>query len=234
MIELNQVTKKFRQKKVLEQISLQLENGVYGLLGPNGAGKTTLLRCLLGLYPLNGGEIKMDIPYHKVGYLPQTFGLFRELTVYDMLYYFCGLKKIPKNKRQESIEEALEYVNLLESKKTQISKLSGGMQRRVGIAQAVLGNPPLIIFDEPTVGLDPEERKRFKDMLFQIKENKTILFSTHIVGDIEDVCDQIIIMKNGKVLKAETLHEMCESDGISTDLEKVYLTIMAESRGQSR
>lgn len=230
MVELEGLTKKFRRKKVLDHVSLKLENGVYGMLGPNGAGKTTLIRCLLGLYPINGGNIKMDILCHQIGYLPQNFGLFRELTVYDMLYYFCGLKKISGNKREEMIDQALEYVNLRECKKNKISKLSGGMQRRVGIAQAILGEPPLIIFDEPTAGLDPEERKRFKDMLFELGKNSTILFSSHIVGDLEDVCEKIIIMNKGQIVRTGSLKEICKMDDTMESLEKAYLNIMSESK----
>ena len=230
MIELNALTKKIRKKVVLDQVSLRLESGVYGMLGPNGAGKTTLIRCLLELYTINGGKIRMDIPHHRIGYLPQNFGLFRELTVYDMLYYFCGLKKISKEKREEVIEKSLAFVNLSEHKKSKISKLSGGMQRRVGIAQAIIGDPPLIIFDEPTVGLDPEERRRFKDMLFELKKDRVILFSTHIVGDLEDVCDKVIIMNNGRVVKTGTLQEICEMGENPQPLETVYLNVMSESR----
>jgi ABC-2 type transport system ATP-binding protein len=231
VIEIKELTKKFRKKTVLDKVSLRLESGVYGMLGPNGAGKTTLIRCLLALYPINGGEIQMGIPPYRIGYLPQNFELFRELTVYDMLSYFCGLKKISKGQREEVIEKSLKFVNLLEYKKSKISKLSGGMQRRVGIAQAIMGEPPIIIFDEPTVGLDPEERRRFKDMLFELKKDRTILFSTHIVSDLEEVCDKVIIMNHGKVVQTGTLHDLCEKDEVSRSLEEIYLTVISESRG---
>lgn len=226
MVEITNLSKKFRRKEVLSQVYLSLESGAYGMLGPNGAGKTTLLRCMLGLYPVRQGEIRIDIPNWQIGYLPQNFGLFRELSVYDMLYYFCELKKIPKAVREESILQALDSVNLVENKKTRISKLSGGMQRRVGIAQAILGEPPLIVFDEPTVGLDPEERKRFKDMVLKRKENSIILFSTHIVEDIEDVCDKIIIMNKGKIIREGTLNEICQNQESAGGLEDAYLNII--------
>lgn len=128
--------------------------------------------------------------------------------------------------REESILQALDSVNLVENKKTRISKLSGGMQRRVGIAQAILGEPPLIVFDEPTVGLDPEERKRFKDMVLKRKENSIILFSTHIVEDIEDVCDKIIIMNKGKIIREGTLNEICQNQESAGGLEDAYLNII--------
>ena len=230
MIEIKGLTKKFKHKKVLDQVSFKLENGVYGMLGPNGAGKTTLIRCMLGLYPIQEGEINMDIFPYQIGYLPQNFSLLRELTVYDMLYYFAGLKKIQKERYEEAIDKALNFVNLAEYKKSRIAKLSGGMQRRVGIAQAILGEPPLMIFDEPTVGLDPEERKRFKDMLFELKQDRVILFSTHIVGDLEEVCDRVIMMNEGKVIKTGMLQELCETDKESKSLEEAYFKIMSESR----
>lgn len=231
MVEITNLSKKFRRKEVLSRVSLSLESGAYGMLGPNGAGKTTLLRCMLGLYPVRQGNIQINIPNWQIGYLPQNFGLFRELSVYDMLYYFCELKKIPKTDREESIFQALDSVNLAENKKTRISKMSGGMQRRVGIAQAILGAPPLIVFDEPTVGLDPEERKRFKDMVLKRKEKSIILFSTHIVGDIEDVCDKIIIMNKGKIIREGKLHEICQNQGAAGGLEEAYLDIINENKG---
>lgn len=226
MIEILKITKKFRGKTVLKEVSLNFEKGIYGMLGPNGSGKTTLIRCILGLYPVSLGEIRMNVPYHNIGYLPQNFGLFFELTVYDMLCYFCSLKKIEKNKQNEAIDLALNYVNLYEYKKTKIAKLSGGMQRRVGIAQAILGTPPFIIFDEPTVGLDPEERRRFKDVLYELGKLSTILLSSHIVEDLEDVCGEIIIMNKGEVLKMGNLQEICEVGNLKVDLEKAYLNII--------
>ncbi|MCM1245273.1 MAG: ATP-binding cassette domain-containing protein [Roseburia sp.] len=229
MVEITNLSKKFRRKEVLNQVCLSLESGAYGMLGPNGAGKTTLLRCMLGLYPVRQGEIQLDVPNWQIGYLPQNFGLFRELSVYDMLYYFCELKKIPKTDREEAIVQALDSVNLTENRKTKISKLSGGMQRRAGIAQAILGSPPLIVFDEPTVGLDPEERKRFKDMILKRKKNSIILFSTHIVGDIEDVCDRIIIMNKGRIIKEGNLHEICQDQDSMGGLEEAYLNIINEN-----
>lgn len=233
MVELMGVSKKFRRKEVLRDVSLHLDSGAYGILGPNGAGKTTMIRCMMGLYPVSGGSIKLGVPNWQIGYLPQNFGLFRELSVYDMMYYFCEIKKIPKKNREAAIDEALASVNLTEQRKTKISKLSGGMQRRVGIAQAILGSPPLIVFDEPTVGLDPEERKRFKSMILRQKENSIILFSTHIVADIEDVCDRIIIMDKGEIIKEGTLNEICrqgQEDG--GGLEDAYLNIVNRGGGE--
>ena len=228
LIETEGVTKKFRKKQVLNGVSMKLETGVYGMLGPNGAGKTTLIRCMLGLYPISGGEIRRSAPLHRIGYLPQQFGMFRELSVYDMLSYFAGLKKVAD--REKEIDEALAYVNLSDSKKTRISKLSGGMRRRAGVAQAILGKPALVIFDEPTAGLDPEERRRFKDMLSELKKHSTILFSTHIVEDVEDVCDRIIIMNQGEIIRTGTLDEICGGPEKGRPLERAYLDIIERKR----
>lgn len=208
MVTLTNVTKKFGKRVALQNISLQLDKGCYGLLGPNGAGKTTLLRCLLDLYSPNSGNISIHTG-GDIGYLPQKFGIFRELSVYDMLYYFAALKKIPKSCRKSEIEKVLSLVNLEERSRERISRLSGGMQRRVGIAQAVLGEPEILFFDEPTAGLDPEERVRFKSMITDIMKDRLILISTHIVEDVESVCDRVLIMDKGKLLANATVEETC-------------------------
>lgn len=209
MLTLANVSKKFRRKEVLKHLSLQLDEGCYGLLGPNGAGKTTLLRCILGLYNVNSGEISFHGEKQSIGYLPQKFGMFREMTVYDMLYYFAAVKKIPKNLRGDEIERVLSLVNLEDRCRERVSRLSGGMQRRVGIAQAVLGDPDIIFFDEPTAGLDPEERTRFRTVIANIKEDKTILISTHIVEDVESICDRVIMMDQGNILENVTVEDAC-------------------------
>ncbi len=214
MITIEHVTKKFGKKVVLNDISCQLESGVYGLLGPNGAGKTTLMRCMTNLYNVSNGKITFDGVSHKrkafrkVGYLPQSFGLFKELTVQDSMRYFCNMKEIPKAKIEEEIDTCLKAVYLQDKKKVASGKLSGGMMRRVGVAQALLGNPDLIIFDEPTAGLDPEERMHFKDILSGMGKDCTIVISTHIVEDIEACCDYVIVMNHGKICCLETCDEI--------------------------
>lgn len=209
MLVLENVTKKFRKREALKGISVRIEEGCYGLLGPNGAGKTTLLRCVLGLYPVSSGSISLDGKPADIGYLPQKFGMFQELTAYDMLYYFAAVKKIPKDRRKSEIENVLALVNLNDRIREKVGKLSGGMQRRLGIAQALLGDPGLIFLDEPTAGLDPEERVRFRDIIGEIRENRTILISTHIVEDVESTCDRVIIMNEGQVLENVTIEEAC-------------------------
>lgn len=208
MINVKNHVKKFGRKVANDHISFYFDKGVYGLLGPNGSGKTTLMRSILGIYKPNGGEITCggknvlkDRNYIKeVGYLPQAFNMFKELKLYEMMSYFACLKEIdPKNTKAE-IEKCLGYVGLNDSANSKIKSLSGGMIRRAGIAQALLGDPKLIIVDEPTAGLDPEERTRFKNVLVKLRAHKTIIISTHIVEDVEMVCDNIIMMKDGKII----------------------------------
>lgn len=208
MIEVIDVTKKFKKKTALDHVSIIFENGMYGLLGSNGAGKTTLMRSMLGLYPIKSGDIlynkvsiKKENSYMKnIGYLPQKFGLFKELTVYEMMQYLATLKEIKKENQKQQIETCVEQVNLSEQMKNKVGSLSGGMIRRLGIAQALLGESQIIIVDEPTAGLDPEERVRFKNLLSMIKENRTIIISTHIVEDVEALCDHIVIINDGKIV----------------------------------
>ena len=208
MIEVKNLTKKFRKKVALNDVSLNFENGMYGLLGPNGAGKTTLMRTMLGLYKIQQGDIlfdeksiKNDDSFMKhIGYLPQKFGLFKELTVYEMMEYIATLKKIDKSAQKEQIETCVEMVNLSEQINDSIESLSGGMLRRLGIAQAMLGDAKVLIVDEPTAGLDPEERVRFKNLLATIKKDRIIIISTHIVEDVEALCDHIIIINQGNLV----------------------------------
>lgn len=212
MLEMKAVQKSFKKKMALKGIDCEIGEGVYGLLGPNGAGKTTLMRCIVGLYSLQGGQILFDGKdvakngdlLARIGYLPQKFGLFKELKVYNMMEYFATLKNIPKEEQRPAIEKSLEIVNLSERMGDRVGALSGGMIRRLGIAQAVLGEPEVILFDEPTAGLDPEERMRFKNIIASIKKGRTILISTHIVEDVEAVCDHILVMDNGLIVGAGT------------------------------
>lgn len=213
MIEIKNLNKSFKTKHILKDITCTMEHGVYGLLGPNGAGKTTLMRCMTNLYTLNSGEILVDgvsIKKKKndIGYLPQSFGLFKELSVWDSMNYFCNLKGIKKSKRREEILNSLQAVNMINNMKANSGKLSGGMMRRVGVAQAILGKPELILFDEPTAGLDPEERMNFKRIVSNLGNEETVLISTHIVDDIEASCDHVIIMNEGRILYVGTCEEL--------------------------
>lgn len=205
MLNIINCSKKFKKKCVLNNISIKLEPGVYGLLGPNGAGKTTLMRCICGLYNTDGGSIEMD---GKIGYLPQKFGAFKQLNVYEMMQYFATIKNIDKKEQDSEIKRCLSSVNLDKEAQTKIKNLSGGMFRRLGIAQVMLGSPEIMIFDEPTVGLDPEERIRFKNIINNIKKDKIILISTHIVSDLETICDKILIISEGQLLFCGTSSEI--------------------------
>lgn len=220
MLIINDLSKKFRKKEVLHPINLTLGSGIYGLLGENGAGKTTLLRCIAGLYSNYNGSVsfadkagkRTGMNYDKIGYLPQEFGGLGELRVDEFLRYFADMKEIDKKLVDEEINKVLENVNLTEKRKERVMKLSGGMRRRLGIAQTLLGCPELIMYDEPTTGLDPKERLRFQNI---IEENRTsdvtVIISTHIVSDIECLCDEIIVMKEGQVLGMYTPVQLAET-----------------------
>ncbi len=226
MLEVKQVSKKFRKKKAIDSVNINLDKGIYGLLGENGAGKTTLIRCITGLYKVSDGEIKWDKKNIKdekefcdlIGYLPQYFEGLKELTVWENMEYFAHLKDLPNLQVKARIEDSLKKVNLLENKDVKAKNLSGGMKRRLGIAQAILNNPRIIIFDEPTAGLDPKERLRFQNLISDYKSKESItIISTHIVSDIEALCNYIIVMKAGKVLG---LYEASELANIANG--KVY------------
>lgn len=203
-------------KKALKDVSLQIESpSLIGLLGPNGAGKSTLMKLLVaGLIPTSG-EILIDgVPLLKnekklkasLGYLPQSFGLYDELTVWEFLDYMAALKGIKNSKKV--IKEVIEKTNLTEKRKARISTLSGGQRQRVGIAQALMGNPELLIFDEPTVGLDPEERINFRNLFSKTAQDKIVLLSTHIIEDVQSVCDKLIVINHGQILFTGTPEEL--------------------------
>lgn len=207
MIEIRKLNKAFRKKTVIDGLQLELVPGTYGLLGPNGAGKTTLIRCMTNLYRYDGEifwqgqNIRGNDGYmQKLGYLPQQFGAYRELTATENLAYFCELKGIRKQQQKGEIEKVLEAVNLTDAGDKKAKNLSGGMLRRLGIAQTLLGDPDVMIFDEPTAGLDPEERLRFKMIVSALPKDKVILISTHIVEDVDALCGRIVILKQGRLL----------------------------------
>ena len=199
-------------KQALQGVNLSLSApSLVGLLGPNGAGKSTLMKLLVAALAPTGGAILVDgQPLTKMerqlkahlGYLPQDFGLFDELTVTQFLEYMAALKGLRHSRKE--IAGVIESVNLAEKAKTKIRTLSGGQRQRVGIAQALLGNPSLLIFDEPTVGLDPEERIHFRNLFSHSAEERLVLLSTHIIEDVQSVCDQIVVMDHGRILFAGT------------------------------
>lgn len=211
------VTKQFKDMTAVNDVSLQITPGVWGLLGANGAGKTTLMRMIAGIMKPSSGQVLYDgIPiedlkerYRDVfGYLPQEFGFYPEFTVKDYLEYVAVLKGLTKKDSKRRIDELLEQMTLTHVRNKKIIKLSGGMKRRVGIAQALLNEPEVLILDEPTSGLDPGERVRFRNLLSEFAHNRIVLISTHIVSDVEYIATQNAVMKNGKLLARGTTEEL--------------------------
>lgn len=208
-IEINNLSKTYGNKVALDNISLEINKGMFGLLGPNGAGKTTLMRILTTLIEKTQGSVRINDIYISnkknirqiVGYLPQEFSMYQSMTVYQAMDYLALLSYInPKKKRKQIIMELLERVNLQNHLKTKVKALSGGMKRRLGIAQALLNSPKLLIVDEPTAGLDPEERVRFRNLLRDFSDDRIVILSTHIVEDVEFTCENLAILKEGTLL----------------------------------
>ncbi len=200
--------------KALDGVSLTISSGMFGLLGPNGAGKSTLMRTIATLQDADQGAADLDgldVLKQKnevrklLGYLPQEFGLDPKAVCQDLLDHFAGLKGIPAGKgRTESVEAMLRQTNLWEHRRKRLGGFSGGMKQRFGIAQALLGDPRLLIVDEPTAGLDPEERQRFHNLLAEIGQNVVVILSTHIVDDVSDLCGSMAIIHKGRVLRSGT------------------------------
>lgn len=205
-LEINNISKRYGELKALDNVSLKINNGMFGLLGPNGAGKTTLMRTITTLLPIEEGSITYnDIKWQNgdevrkiIGYLPQHFSIYKNLKVYEALEHMAILKNVDNAK--EEVSSVLNKVNLYSDKDKKIKQLSGGMLRRVGIAQAILGNPKILVVDEPTAGLDPENRIKFRNLLRDISKDRIIIISTHIVEDIENTCNEIGILKKGSLL----------------------------------
>lgn len=201
------VSKKFDSNFAVNNVKLIMNKGVYGLLGVNGAGKTTLMRMICTLLKPTDGKILYDNKdifnnnnYRKIlGYLPQDFGYYPEFSVYDYLMYISSIKGIDKVVAKKRVKELIGLVGLSKQEKQKMKKLSGGMKRRVGIAQALLNNPEVLVLDEPTSGLDPNERIRFRKLISEIAQDKIVLLSTHIVSDIEYIASEILLMKDGKI-----------------------------------
>ncbi len=211
-ISISQLSKRYPGGKLaLKDIDMEIPKGLFGLLGPNGAGKTTLMRILVTLLKPSTGRVRVnDLDIRKnrkeirrqIGYLPQDFSVFAKLTVWEFMDYSACLNGIlSKNKRRDRIDLLLETVGLFEARDRMTGKLSGGMKRRLGIAQTLIGDPPLLVVDEPTVGLDPEERIRFRNLLSDLSaQDRIILLSTHIVGDISSTCETIALMDMGRII----------------------------------
>lgn len=209
-LAIKSLTKKYGNIMAVDNISLTISQGMFGLLGPNGAGKSTLMQIITTLLKPTAGQVlfnNLDIQENKptlrkqLGYLPQEFGLYKKLNAWEFTDFICHLKGINSKKaRHIEIERVLRQVNLWVNRKQRIHGYSGGMKRRLGIAQALIGNPKLLIVDEPTAGLDPEERIRFRNLLTQLSGERIVILSTHIVSDIESCCNQLAVLKQGKLI----------------------------------
>jgi len=220
--------------RALDNVNLEIPNGMFGLLGPNGAGKSSLMRTISTLQEADSGSIEFngidvlkdkDAVRRQLGYLPQDFGVYPKVSAEDLLTHFAVLKGLTQSgQRREVVDGLLKQVNLWDSRKRKLGTFSGGMRQRFGIAQALIGNPKLVIVDEPTAGLDPEERNRFLNLLSEIGESVVVILSTHIVEDVTDLCPNMAIINKGQVLLTGKPH-----DAIAALNERVWSAIVGKS-----
>lgn len=218
MLHIKDVTKNFGKFCVLKNIDIEFENGIYGILAPNGSGKTTLIKMISTLIFPSDGEILfqgkniLDIgeEYRNLlGYLPQRFGYYKNYSPTTFLMYIAALKGIKKETAEEKIKELLDMVALSDVTNKKMKKFSGGMIQRVGIAQALLNDPKILILDEPTAGLDPKERARFRNLLSELSRDRIIIISTHIVSDIEAIANQVVMIKDKVIIHKDTIDKIC-------------------------
>ena len=211
-LSIKNLTKKYGSKIALNNLTLELNHGIYALLGPNGAGKTTMINILVGVMQATSGEILykgkpifscQEEYLSQIGYLPQNPSFYKNFTAQEFLEYMCVLKDIPKLEIKQKVAQLLESVNLTEVSNKKIASFSGGMRQRIGIAQALINDPGLLILDEPTAGLDPKERMRFRNVLSKLSKDRIIIFATHIVSDIEYLADWIILLKQGNLVSLQ-------------------------------
>lgn len=228
-LTIENLSKCYADKFAVNNISFSLNQGVYGLLGPNGSGKSTLMRMLVDLLKPTSGRILLDEEdiqlmgddyRDKLGYLPQDFGVYKNFTAHRFLLYMAALKGIERKKAEIKIDELLKFVNLEDVKNKKIKTFSGGMKQRIGIAQSLLNNPHVLILDEPTTGLDPNERIRFRNMLSEISSDRIVLLSTHIVSDLEYIAKEVLVMKKGQLIRqASSVELIKEMEGIAWSIK---------------
>ncbi len=237
MLTLKHITKTFKDKTALNDVSLELDPGIYGLLGPNGAGKSTLMNIITGNIRPTEGKVLWDGADIRelggrfrslIGYAPQQQGLYNSFSGRRFLSYMAALKGIPKKEVSSEIERVLSYVNPQEAADRAVGGYSGGMKQRILIAQAILGEPKLIVLDEPTAGLDPKERVRIREQIKALAGDKIILVSTHVVSDITPIAREILLIRSGNVIDRDTVESLCRKYGESRDLEEVYMHIFGE------
>ena len=242
MLTLDHITKTYKDKNALADVALQLEQGIYGLLGPNGAGKSTLMNIITGSIRPTEGRVLWDGADIRdlggrfrslIGYAPQQQGLYNSFSGRRFLSYIAALKGIPKKEVRGEIERVLSYVNMQEAADRAIGGYSGGMKQRILIAQAILGEPKLIVLDEPTAGLDPKERVRVREQIKALAGDKIILVSTHVVSDIAPVADEILLLRRGSLVDRDTVDALCRKYGESRDLEQVYMHIFGEEESHA-
>lgn len=217
---INNITKIFGQKKALNNFSADLTPGIYGLLGPNGAGKTTLINILVGILNPDVGIIKVDGKditklgpkyLERIGYMPQNPQFYKNFKGKEFLLYMSAIKGLDKSKSEERSDELLKMVNLWDERNKKIGAYSGGMKQRLGIAQALLNDPDILVLDEPTAGLDPKERIRFRNIISKLSSSKIVLLATHIVSDIEYIAKEVILIKNGSVINQDKPSSLIKS-----------------------
>ena len=231
---IDRLTKQYQNKIAVDRISLKMHKGVYGLLGANGAGKTTLMRMLCGILKPTSGTITFDNfdvtteEYRsELGYLPQDFGYYPEFTGMDFLLYMAALKGLDKSYAKRKAAQLLQVVSLQDKANKKIKTYSGGMKQRLGIAQALLNDPKILVLDEPTAGLDPKERVKFRDLIAELGKESIVLLSTHIISDIEHIADVVLMIKNGQLI-----YQGKRGDGLE-DLEAFYLEQFEEENHET-
>ncbi len=229
MIRIEHLSKSLGKKRVLKDITLSLENQNYGLIGPNGSGKTTLMRTLCGIYEPDPGTVGIDSRTWRIGYLPQVFGAFLDLSAEEQLRYYAYLKERPHDgiSWKDEVDRVLSLTHLEEQRHTRCRALSGGMIRRLGIAQALMGEPDFVLLDEPTTGLDIAERAHFREILTHIQGERPIVIATHILEDVRDSCREWIVLKEGTVIYAGSPEELVDdrNKGDLT-LDEIYLELL--------